>query len=58
LVGGDAEAAARRALPPAMREGSNVEDSGGVSVRVRVPRLFPALPHVSVKASTELPSGG
>jgi hypothetical protein len=58
LVGGDAEAAARRALPPAMRGGSNVVDSDGVSVRVRVPRLFPALPHLSVKASTELPNGG
>ena len=58
LVGGDAEAAARRALPPTMREGSNVDDSEGVSVRVRVPRLFPALPHVSVKASTELPPRG
>jgi hypothetical protein len=58
LVGGDAEAAAHRALPPAMRKGSKVDDSEGVAVRVPVPRLLPALPHVSVKASTEFPNGG
>src|SRR6476659_6210552 len=52
LVGGDAEAAARRALPPAMRKGSKVDDSEAVSVRVPVPRLFPALPHVWVRAGT------
>ncbi len=59
LVGGDAEAAARRTLPPAMRDGSRVDDSEGVSVQVPVPRLFPALPRVRVGASTGLePSGG
>jgi len=54
LVGRDAAAAARRALPPSMREGSKVEDSGPVRVRVGVPRLLPALPKVMVGATTAL----
>jgi hypothetical protein len=54
LVGGDASAAARRALPPSMRAGSRVEDSGEVSVRVPVPRLLPALPRVMVGAKSGL----
>lgn len=59
LVGGDAEAAARSALPPALRGGAKVEDEEEVSVRVSVPRLIPALPQVRVEASTRLePSDG
>jgi len=60
LVGGDASAAARSALPPAMRkgarveEGAGVEDGGGVSVRVEVPRLVPALPSLRVGARSGL----
>jgi hypothetical protein len=54
LVGGDASAAARRALPPSMRGGSKVDDSDGVAVRVAVPRLLPALPRVTVGASSDL----
>src|SRR5436853_4610129 len=50
LVGGDATAVARRALPPSMREGSEVDDSEGVSVRVPVPALIPRLPRVMVGA--------
>ncbi len=57
LVGGDATAAARRALPPSLRGGSQVEGSGQVSVRVPVPRLFPGLPRVMVGASTDLEAG-
>ncbi len=57
LVGGDAEAAARQALPPAMREGSKVDESGGVSVRVQVPHLLPAFPRVMVGARSELEGG-
>ena len=53
LVGGDAGAAARRALPSSMRDGARVEDSDGVSVRVAVPRLLP-LPRVMVSASASL----
>ncbi len=58
LVGGDATAAARRALPPSLRAGAEVEDAGGVSVRVRVPRLLPRLPEVMVGASSRLGGDG
>jgi Flp pilus assembly protein TadG len=59
LVGGDAAAAARKALPPSMRAGSKVDDSGAVSVRVGVPRLLPLLPKVTVGAKSALePSDG
>jgi hypothetical protein len=57
LVGGGGTAAARRALPPSLRRGSVVEDSGGISVRVPVPRLFPGLPRMMVGASTDLDGG-
>lgn len=57
LVGADPAGAARRALPPAMRAGSNVGDAGGVSVRVPVPRLLPQLPRVMVGASSSLEQG-
>lgn len=57
LVGGDVEAAARSALPPSMRNGARVEDEGGVSVRVPMPRLIPGLPEVWVETSTRLESG-
>ena len=59
LIGGDASTAARRALPSSMREGSEVDDSGALSVTVGVPRLLPVLPRVTVGARTQLgPSGG
>jgi hypothetical protein len=54
LVGGNAEAAARSALPPSMRDGAKVDDEDEVSVRVSVPRLIPSLPEVRVEASTGL----
>ena len=54
LVGGDASAAARAALPPSMREGARVEEGDGVSVRVEVPRLIPSLPEVRVGARSGL----
>lgn len=57
LVGGDAEAAARSALPPAMRGSAKVAEEEGVSVRVDVPRLIPALPEVRVGASSALEPG-
>ncbi|HSS42165.1 MAG TPA: hypothetical protein VLK37_06375 [Solirubrobacterales bacterium] len=57
LVGGDASAAARSALPPSMRDGAKVEEDQGVSVRVVVPRLFPALPQVRVGAKSGLEPG-
>lgn len=57
LVGGDAAAAARRALPSSMRAGSKVEDAGGVAVRVAVPRLLPQLPRLMVGATADLEPG-
>lgn len=54
LVGRDPAAAARSALPEAMREGANVDDEGEVSVRVEVPRLIPSLPQLRVGASSTL----
>lgn len=58
LVGGDATAAARRALPPSLRTGAKVEDSEGVSVRVPVPTLLPRLPEVMVGARSRLEAEG
>ena len=57
LVGGDATTAARRALPPSLRSGAEVGDSGAVSVRVAIPRLLPGLPRLMVGAKTELGDG-
>lgn len=57
LVGGDASAAARSALPPSMRKGAKVEEEDGVSVRVGVPRLIPSLPEVRVGARSGLEPG-
>jgi hypothetical protein len=61
LVGGDAKAAARRALPAAMRDGAEVEEEGGgggVAVRVPVPTLLPDLPVVRVRARSGLGDDG
>jgi Flp pilus assembly protein TadG len=61
LVGADPKAAARRALPAAMREGAVVEegdqDGGVVSVEVPVPTLLPHLPEVKVGARSGLGDG-
>ncbi len=57
LVGGDAAAAARQALPPAMRDGAEVSDDDAVSVRVLIPRLLPAMPRLKVGAKAALESG-
>ena len=54
LVGGDARAAARQALPTALRAGAKVEGSGPVAVRVRVPRLVPGLPELVLTAKSGL----
>jgi hypothetical protein len=59
LVGRDATVAARRALPPSLREGARVEGSDGVAVRVPVPRLLPRMPELLVGARSSLePDGG
>ncbi|HEX3043035.1 MAG TPA: hypothetical protein VHP56_13190 [Solirubrobacterales bacterium] len=57
LVGGDASAAARSALPPSMSDGARVEEDEGVAVQVVVPRLVPALPQVRVGAESGLEPG-
>lgn len=59
LVGGDPEAAARRALPSAMRGGAEVSAGDAISVRVGIPRLLPGLPRLTVGAKAALePSDG
>jgi Flp pilus assembly protein TadG len=57
LVGRDAAAAARSALPASMRQTARVEDEDGIVVRVEVPRLIPALPSLKVGASAGLEPG-
>ena len=54
LVGGDAKAVARRALPPVLRAGARFSEDGGVAVSVAVPRLLPALPRLTVDAESGL----
>lgn len=58
LVGRDAEAAARRALPSSLRRGAEVGEEDGVSVQVGVPALLPGLPRIEVGAETGLEAGG
>jgi len=54
LVGRDAAGAARAALPGGLRDGAEVSDDGGVSVRVRIPRIVPAMPPLRIGAKTTL----
>ncbi|MDX6602907.1 MAG: hypothetical protein QOF13_2109 [Solirubrobacterales bacterium] len=54
LVGGDAEVAARQALPAMLRIGVRVSEGDGVAVRLVIPRLLPALPRLTVGARSEL----
>lgn len=56
-VGGDAETAARRALPGPVRSGMEVEEGDAVSVRLVVPRLLPGMPRVRVAAESGLVPG-
>jgi hypothetical protein len=57
LVGGDAAAAARQALPDALRADAKVSDADAVSVRVAIPRLLPIMPSLTVGASAALGPG-
>ncbi len=57
LVGGDAAVAARRALPPVMRDGAEVSNGDEVSVRVVIPKLVPGMPQLMVGAGAALESG-
>jgi hypothetical protein len=53
-VGGDPEAAARRALPSPLRRAAVIRSGDGVRVRVRVPALVPGVELPSVAASSRL----
>lgn len=57
LVGGDAERAARDALPGPLRTGSSVDAEGRVRVRVRVPALVPGVTLPFVGATSGLDAG-
>lgn len=54
LVGGDAGAVARQALPSTFRSGARVREGDGVAVEVPIPRLLPALPRMTVGAKSGL----
>jgi hypothetical protein len=53
-VGGNPEAAARRALPGSLRRDAVIRSDSGVRVRVRVPALVPGVELPSVAASSTL----
>ncbi|MFT3863419.1 MAG: hypothetical protein QM729_04040 [Solirubrobacterales bacterium] len=61
LVGADPKAAARQALPEAMRDRAVVEEAGEgdgiVSVKVPIPTLLPQLPEVKVGVRSGLEDG-
>jgi hypothetical protein len=57
-VGSDAEAAARHALPGALRDGAAIRSGDGVRVRVRVPSIVPGTSMPSVSAASTLESDG
>jgi Flp pilus assembly protein TadG len=57
-VGGDAEAAARSALPSQLRRGATVKDTDDVEVRVRVPAIVPGLPRIPLEARAALDPAG
>jgi hypothetical protein len=57
-VGGDPEAAARRALPGALRRGALVRSGDGIRVRVRVPGVVPGVELPSVTVSSTLDGPG
>jgi hypothetical protein len=53
-IGAEAAPAVRRALPPVLRRGSRISERHGVEVRVRVPRLLPIAPRLTVGAASRL----
>jgi hypothetical protein len=59
LVGGRADAVARAALPPALREAARVGAAGGgTAVEVPLPRLLPGMRDVGIGVKTRLGPGG
>jgi hypothetical protein len=57
-VGSDADAAARSALPGALRDGAAIRSGDGVRVRVRVPAIVPGVSMPLVSAASRLESDG
>jgi hypothetical protein len=53
-VGGDAERAARSALPGWLEDGARIETDDPVEVRVAAPALVPGAPAIPVSAETRL----
>lgn len=58
VVDRSASEAALQALPEALRRGARVDEEGGVSVRVALPRLLPLVPDIAVTASAGLEEEG
>jgi hypothetical protein len=57
-VGGDAEGAARSALPAWLEERSRVDVGEGVEVSIAAPALLPGLPAIRIAAEAALPEPG
>jgi hypothetical protein len=57
-VGSDPRAAARRALPGALRSGAVIRDGDGVRVKVRIPALVPGVSLPSISAASKLGDAG
>jgi hypothetical protein len=57
-VGGDAEAAARSALPGWLERGAEVDGAGPVEVSVEAPAVLPGVPAIAVSATTDLEPAG
>ncbi len=56
-VGGDAEAAARSALPGWLERDAEVDGAGPVEVSVEAPALLPGVAAIPVSAATDLDPG-
>lgn len=56
-VGGDADAAARSALPRWLEDQARIDTGGPISVSVGAPALLPGVPEVRVEAQAELDPG-
>lgn len=56
-VGSDPTAAARRALPRALRGDAMIRDADGVRVKVRIPALVPGVTLPRVSAASKLEGG-
>ena len=56
-VGGDAEAAARSALPGWLEHHAEIDPAGPVEVSLQAPAVLPGLPPIPVTAVTDLDPG-